>query len=66
MTLVRLCHHPIHSGAGNNSVTSTNRPINAGVGSHKHFKGPIDCLIALYKTQGLRGPYKGLTTMFYR
>ena len=66
MTLLPLCHHLIHLGARNNNVTSTNHPINASVGSHKHFKGPIDCLIVLYKTQGIRGPYKGLSAMFYR
>jgi len=54
------------SGAGNYTGAQRNGPINTSLGSRKYFKGPIDCLIVLYKTQGLRGWYKGFTTMLYR
>ncbi|XP_046457378.1 mitochondrial basic amino acids transporter-like isoform X2 [Daphnia pulex] len=54
------------SSAVNGPMPKTNGSLNASPIASKPFKGPIDCLMTMYKTQGIRGWYKGLVPMFWR
>ncbi|XP_057369282.1 mitochondrial basic amino acids transporter-like [Daphnia carinata] len=54
------------SGAGNGPLPKTNGSLNTSPIASKPFKGPIDCLMTMYKTHGIRAWYKGLVPMFWR
>lgn len=59
-------NHLVHKGAGSPTPPLANGSLTTNLAGHKPFKGPMDCLIALNKMQGVRGLYKGLVPMFWR
>lgn len=52
------------AGGDKSVLLQTNSAMKRTV--QRPYRGPIDCLIALYKVQGIRGWYKGLVAMFWR
>ena len=52
--------------AGNGPLPKTNGSLNTSPIASKPFKGPIDCLMTMYKTHGIKAWYKGLVPMFWR
>lgn len=56
----------VDAGAENSPLQKTNGSLSSSPIASKPFKGPIDCLMTMYKTQGIRGWYKGLVPMFWR
>ena len=53
------CHQIIIVKISFHSFTGT-------VGDKTHYKGPYDCLKSIYRTQGIKGWYKGLVPMAWR